>query len=171
MFLVTKYDFQDSGGIRIYGGLANFQDPGEDGLCRTMTFSRGSSDPRWHYDLFYNFPYKNIHKLYCRQVERKRAINTQRQRKRETHTRTHTHTHNVIEDERNVLFNCDLYAGLSTKLIARLNSAPEISSNIDNQNNYLPLTINERSLQLKIMKLLSHNTVSNPNNTYIDQYN
>ena len=78
---------------------------------------------------------------------------------------------NVIEDERHVLFNCDLYAGLRTKLIARLNSAPEISSNINNQNNYLPLTINERSLQLNIMKLLSHNTVSNPNNTYIDQYN
>ena len=61
---------------------------------------------------------------------------------------------NVIEDERYVLFNCDLFAGLHTKLIARLNSAPEISSNINNQNNYLQLTINERSLQLNIMKLL-----------------
>ena len=35
----------------------------------------------------------------------------------------------VIEDERHVLFNCDLYAGLRIKLIARLSSAPEISSN------------------------------------------
>ena len=93
-----------------------------------------------------------------------------------THTKTQTLTHtsmgiNVIKDERHVIFNCDLYAGLRTKLIARLNSAPEISSNINNQNNYLPHTINERSLQLNIMKLLSHNTASNPNNTYIDQYN
>ena len=47
---------------------------------------------------------------------------------------------NVIEDERHVLFNCNLYDGLRTKVIARLNSAPEISSNINNQNNYIPLT-------------------------------
>ena len=54
---------------------------------------------------------------------------------------------NVIEDERHVLFNCNLYAGLRTKRIARLKSAPEISSNINNQNNYLPLTIKGGGVQ------------------------
>ena len=90
------------------------------------------------------------------------------------HTHTHTTTSmviNVIEDTQHVIFNCDLYAGLRTKLIARLNSAPEISSNNNNQNYNLPLIINELSLQLNITKLSSHNTLSNPDNTYIDQYN
>ena len=40
---------------------------------------------------------------------------------------------NFNENERHVIFNFDLYAGLHTKHIAR--------------NNYLTLTINERSLQ------------------------
>ena len=31
--------------MRTNGGLANFQYPGEDGLCRTMTFSRGAQTP------------------------------------------------------------------------------------------------------------------------------
>ena len=31
--------------MRIFGGLANFRDPGHDGLCRTMTFSRGVQTP------------------------------------------------------------------------------------------------------------------------------
>ena len=84
---------------------------------------------------------------------------------------TRTHTHIYTNTYCMLAYVPDLYAGLRTRLIARLNSAPEISSNINNQNNYLPLTINERSLQLNIMKLLSHNTVSNPNITYVDQYN
>ena len=79
-------------------------------------------------------------------------------------TAAHTTTSmviNVIEDKRHVIFNCDLYAGLRTKLIA-INSALEISSNNNNQNYNLPLIINELSLQLNITKLSLHNTLSNP---------
>ena len=84
-------------------------------------------------------------------------------------TAAHTTTSmviNVIEDKRHVIFNCDLYAGLRTKLIARLNSAPEISSNNNNQNYNLPLIINELSLQLNITKLSSHNQWRNDRPCY-----
>ena len=38
-------EFSGSTGMRICGGLENFQDPRGDDLCRTMTFSRGVQTP------------------------------------------------------------------------------------------------------------------------------
>ena len=48
----------------------------------------------------------------------------------------------VVEDENHVLQNCDLYAGLRTKLITRLNNTPEHQSESLSQ-----LTINHESLK------------------------
>lgn len=61
------------------------------------------------------------------------------------------------ESESHMLFECDLYADLRSKLITQLNSSPPIFVN-DSQEPPLTLTIDNQSLKENIMKMLSPNS-------------
>ena len=76
----------------------------------------------------------------------------------------------VIEDENHLLFECDLYAGLRSKLITRLNNAPKIESIIP-LDTECTLKIDNRQLRPNLMKLLSQHTSPNFNDTSTDAYN
>ena len=80
----------------------------------------------------------------------------------------------VTENENHVLSNCDLYAGLRNKLIARLNNCPTISidtSNEDHSHLKLNLTPNDPTFTSNIMSLLSPHTSLNINTTNTNAYN
>ena len=69
----------------------------------------------------------------------------------------------IVEDEKHLLHDCDLYAGLRTKLITRLNNAPEHEEESLSQ-----LTINHELLKDHFMTLLSPN--SNSSNETVNTY-
>ena len=75
----------------------------------------------------------------------------------------------TVENENHVLFECDLYANLRSKLITRLNKAPKIT---DIETN-LPtnLIINKTKLQENFMNMLSPFSVSEIKDVPIDEYN
>ena len=72
----------------------------------------------------------------------------------------------VLEDENHLLNSCDLYAGLRTKLINRLNRAPQ-----HNHDTFPQLTINCESLKNHFMTLLSPYVNSNINNEDFNTHN
>ena len=64
---------------------------------------------------------------------------------------------NVLEDENHLLYNCDLYSGLRSKLITNLNNAPQ------HQNNSFPqLSVDIPSLKSNFANLLSPFSHPNP---------
>ena len=65
---------------------------------------------------------------------------------------------NVVEDENHVLFTCNLYANIRSKLINTLNKSPFIPQ----IENYTQLTISSNTLERNLMKLLSPHTKSEP---------
>ena len=75
----------------------------------------------------------------------------------------------TVENENHVLFECDLYANLRSKLITRLNKAPKIT---DIETN-LPtnLIINNTKLQENFMNMLPPFSVSEIKDDPIDEYN
>ena len=75
----------------------------------------------------------------------------------------------IIECENHLLFNCDLYASLRSKLIEQLNKSPSINLNTTDS----LTTLNILPLKLKecLMKLLSPNTNTSINEIPLDQYN
>ena len=66
----------------------------------------------------------------------------------------------IVEDESHMLFECDLYAGLRTKLITQLNKSPSIHESIPNYQS-LNINISIPTLKNSFMKLLSPYTVNN----------
>ena len=74
----------------------------------------------------------------------------------------------IIECENHLLYNCDLYASLRSKLITQLNKAPSLDLNtIDS---LATLHITPINLKDCLMKLLSPNTTISNNDIPIDQY-
>ena len=76
----------------------------------------------------------------------------------------------VIEDENHLLFECDLYSNLRSKLISRLNNTPKIDSTNIFDTNYT-LEIDHQKFRNNLMKLLSHHFTPNLAENEIDPFN
>ena len=76
----------------------------------------------------------------------------------------------VVENEIHCLFDCDLYATLRAKLIARLNKAPSIPENVSEE---LPsnFSVSSVSLRQNCMKMVSPYTINNLNDAQTDIFN
>ena len=73
---------------------------------------------------------------------------------------------NVLEDENHLLYDCDLYSGLRSKLITNLNNAPQ------HQNNAYPqLHVDVHSLKSNFAKLLSPFSHPNPDSVALNSFN
>ena len=70
----------------------------------------------------------------------------------------------IVEDEKHVIFDCDLYADLRSKLICALNSSCHLDGTAK-------LTIDHSTLKSNLMRLLSPNTVLEISPNIIDQFN
>ena len=60
----------------------------------------------------------------------------------------------IIEDESNMLYECDLYEDMRAKLITRLNRSPPIQNTHPN-NPDLTLFIDQQALRTNLMNMLS----------------
>ena len=74
----------------------------------------------------------------------------------------------IVECEKHLLFECDMYASLRDKLITRLNNIPAINTDTSP---HIPLIVNNDSLRQNLMHLLSPFTTKNLGNDETNQYN
>ena len=65
----------------------------------------------------------------------------------------------ILEDEKHVMHECDLYSDIRAKLIARLRNAPYIQTQSESNNLRANPDIDNQTLKSNIMTLLSPYTV------------
>lgn len=70
----------------------------------------------------------------------------------------------IVEDEKHVIFDCDLYANIRSKFISTLNNSRHTKG-------ISKITINHSSLKTNLMHLLSPNSVPEISPSIIDQFN